>query len=72
MIKSRRMRLAGHVARMGNKENANRILVRKPEGKRRRCVDNNTMDLRERGWCGTDCINLAQDRDQWRPLVNRK
>jgi hypothetical protein len=51
MIKSRRMRWAGHVARMGEKRNAYRILVGKPEGKRplgrprRRCVDNITMDL---------------------------
>jgi hypothetical protein len=50
--------------------------VRKPEDKsplgrpRRRCVDNNKMDLREIGWDGMDWINLAQDRDQWRALVN--
>jgi hypothetical protein len=52
MIKSRRMRLAGHVARMGEKRNAYRILVGKPEGRplgrpRRRWVDNNKIDLRE-------------------------
>jgi hypothetical protein len=53
MIKPRRMRWAGHVARMGAKRNAYRILVGKPEGKRPlgrprcRCVDNNIMDLRE-------------------------
>jgi hypothetical protein len=56
MIKSRRMRLAGHVARMREKRNAYRILVGKLEGKRplgrsrRRCVDNVKMDLREIGW----------------------
>jgi hypothetical protein len=60
MIKSRRMRCIGHVARMGEKRNAYRILVRKPEGKRPlgrpRCrwVDNIKMDLREIGWDGMD------------------
>jgi hypothetical protein len=58
MINSRRMRWAGHVTRMGEKRNAYRILVGKPEGKkpfgrpRRRCVDNIKMDLREIGWYG--------------------
>jgi hypothetical protein len=76
MIKSRRMRWAGHVARMGAKRNAYRILVGKPEGKRplgrlrRRWVDNIKMDLREIGGDGLDWINLAEDRDQWRALVN--
>jgi hypothetical protein len=76
MIKSRRMRWAGHVARMGVTRNAYRILVGKPEGKRplgrprRRCVDNIKMNLRETGWGGVDWIELAQDRDQWRALVN--
>jgi hypothetical protein len=75
MIKSRRMRWAGHVARMGEKRNAYRTLVGNPEGKRplgrprRRWVDNLKMDLRERGWDGGDWIDLAQDRDQWRALV---
>jgi hypothetical protein len=54
MIKSRRMRWAGHVARMGEKMNAYRILMEMPEGKRplgrRRWVDNIKMDLREIGW----------------------
>jgi hypothetical protein len=54
MIKSRRMRWAGHVARMGEKRNGYRILVGKPEGKRRRWVDNIKMDLRETGWDGLD------------------
>jgi hypothetical protein len=73
MIKSRRMRWSGHVARIGAERNAYRILVEKPEGKRplgrprRRWVDN---DLREIEWGGTDWIYLAQDRDQWRALVN--
>jgi hypothetical protein len=61
---------------MGEKGNAYRILVGKPEGKRllerqrRRWVDNIKMDLREIGWDGVDCIDLAHDRDQWRALVN--
>jgi hypothetical protein len=72
MIKSRRMRWAGHVARMGSKRNAYRILVGKPEGKRPvgrprfRWVDNIKKNLRELGWDGMDWIDLAQDRDQWR------
>jgi hypothetical protein len=58
------------------KRNAYRILVEKREGKRPlgrsrcRCVDNIKIDLREIGWDGTDWIDLAQDRDQWRALVN--
>jgi hypothetical protein len=53
-----------------------RILVGKPEGKRplgrprRRWGNDIKMDLREIGWDGMDCIDLAQDRDQWRGLVN--
>jgi hypothetical protein len=75
MIKSRRMRWTGHVARIGAKSNAYRILVGKPEGKRplgrrrRWWVDNIKMDLRDIGWNGMDWIDLAQDRDQWRALV---
>jgi hypothetical protein len=52
------------------------ILVGKPEGKRplgrprRRWVDNINLDLREIGWNGVDWIDRAQDRDQWRALVN--
>jgi hypothetical protein len=76
MIKSMRIRWAGHVARMGERRNAYRILVGKPEGRRplgrprRRWVDNIKMDLREIGWDGIDWIDLAQDRDQWRVLGN--
>jgi hypothetical protein len=76
MIKPRRMRWAGHVARIWEMRNAYRILVGKPEGKRplgrprRRWLDNIKKDLREIGWDGVDWIELAQDRDQWRALVN--
>jgi hypothetical protein len=76
IIKSRRMRYAGHVTRMEEKRNACRILGEKarrkePLGKpRRRLVDNIEMDLREIGWGDIDWIDLAQDRDQWRALVN--
>jgi hypothetical protein len=69
MIESRRMRWAGHVAQMGHKRNAYRILVVKSEGKRplgrTRCrwVDNIKMDHREIGWDSMDWIDLAQDRD---------
>jgi hypothetical protein len=58
------------------KRNAYRILVGKPQGKiplgrpRRRWEDNIRMDLRGIGWSGMDWIDLAQDRDQWRALVN--
>jgi hypothetical protein len=76
VIKSRRMRWAGHVARMRSNRTAYRILVGKPEGKRplgrprRRWVDNIKMDLREIGWDGVDWIDMAQDKDEWRALVN--
>jgi hypothetical protein len=70
MIKSRRMRWAGHVARMGETRNAYRILVGKPEGKRPLGRPRRRMDLREIGWDDMDWIELAQDRDQWRAPVN--
>jgi hypothetical protein len=76
IIRSRRMRWAGHVARVGDKRNAYRLLVGKQEGKRilgrprRRWVDNIRMDLGEVGWGDVDWIGLAQDRNRWRALVN--
>jgi hypothetical protein len=76
MINSRRMRWSENVARRGEKRNAYRILVRKSEGKkplggpRRRYKNNNNIDFREIGWGGMDWINLGQDSDQWRALVN--
>jgi len=76
VIKSRRMRLDGHVALMGEERGVYRVLVGKPEGKRplgrprRRWVDNITMDLQEVGCGYMDWIGLAQDRDRWRTLVS--
>jgi hypothetical protein len=76
IIKWRRMRLAGHVARMGEKRNAYRLLVGKPEGKRplgrarHRWVDNIRMELGEVGWGHVDWIRLAKDRNRCRALVN--
>jgi hypothetical protein len=72
MVKSRRMRWAGHVAHMGQESGVHRVLVGKPEGKRprRRWEDNIKMDLQEvGGGCG-DWMVLAQDRDMWRALVS--
>jgi hypothetical protein len=75
VIKSRRMRWAGHIARMGEKRGAYRILVGRPEGgrplgrPRRRWEDNIKMDLHDVGW-GMDWIELVQDRDRWRTVVN--
>jgi hypothetical protein len=76
IIKSRRIRWAGHVARMGEKRNVYRLLVGKSEGKRplgrqrRRWTDNIKMDLLEIGLNVVDWIGLAQDRYSWRALVN--
>jgi hypothetical protein len=76
IIKARRKRWARHVARMGEKRNARRLLVGKPEGNmplgrpRRRWVDNIRIDLVEVGLGDVDWIGLAQDRDRWRALVN--
>jgi hypothetical protein len=76
IIKTRRMRWAEHVAGMGEKRNAYRLLMGKPEGRRplgrprRKWSDNIRMDLVEVGWGEVDWIGLAQDRDRWRALVN--
>ena len=76
VIKSRRMRWAGHVARMGEERGVYRFLVGKQEGKRPlgrtryRWVDNIRMDLQEEGCGYMDWIGLAQDRDRWRKLVS--
>src|SRR5215469_11694499 len=74
VVKSRRMRWAGHVARMGEGRGVHRVLVGKPEGKRplgrprRRWEDNIKMDLEEVGGVG-DWMELAQNREGWRGLV---
>ena len=75
-IKSRRMRLAGHVARMGDRRGVYRVLVVKPEGTRplgkprRRWENNIKMDLQEIGCVVMDWNKLAQDKDRWRALMN--
>jgi len=74
LIKSRRMRWAGHVARFGEERGVYIVLVGKPEGRRplrrprRRCVDIR-MDIQEVGCVYMDWIGLTQDRDRWRTLV---
>jgi hypothetical protein len=71
-----RIRWAGHVAQMGERTNAYRLLVGKPEGSRslgrprHRWADYIRMDLVEVEWGDVDWIGLAQDRDRWRALVN--
>jgi hypothetical protein len=76
MMKSRRMRWAGHVACMGERRGIYRVLVGKPEGNRllgiprHKWEDNMKIDLQEVGYRGMDCIDLAQGRDRWRELVN--
>jgi len=75
-MEPRRMRWAGHVARMGKERGAYRFVVGKPEGKRplgrprRRWVDNIRLDLQEVGCGYMDCIGLAHDRDGWWRLVS--
>jgi len=76
VIKSRRMRWAGHVARMGEEMVVYRDLLGKPEGRRPLgrprsiWVDNIRTDLQEVGCGYMDWIGLAQDRDRWRKLVS--
>jgi len=76
VIKSRRMRWAGHAARMREGRVVYRVLAGKPEGKRplgrprSRWEDNIKMDLQIVGCGGMDWIELALDRDRWRALVN--
>jgi hypothetical protein len=75
VLKSKKLRWKEHVARMGERRVAYRVLVGKPEGRRplgrprRRWEDNIKMDLREVWWGNVDWINLAQDRDRWRAFV---
>jgi hypothetical protein len=75
-VKSRRIRWAGHVARMGEERKVYKVLVRKPEGKRppgrsrRRWEDGIRINLREIGLGGADWIRLAQNRDRWRAVVS--
>jgi hypothetical protein len=76
MIKLRKVRWAGHVAQTREKKNTYRLLMQNPEGKRppgrSRCrwVDNIKMDLGEIEWGDVDWIGVAQDRDNWRALMN--
>jgi len=76
VIKSRRVRLAGHVARMGDRRGVYKVLVGKHEGKRPlgrprpTWEDNNKTYFQEVGWGCTDWNKLAQDRDRWRAFVN--
>jgi hypothetical protein len=76
VIKSRRMRWVGHVARMGEWKGVYRVLVGRPEGKRplgrprRRWEDNIKMDLKEVGVDGANWIQLAQDRVQCRDFLS--
>jgi hypothetical protein len=75
VVKSRRMRWAGHVARMGKDRGVHRVLVGKLEGKRswrrprRTWEDNIKMDFQKVGGGRGDWMELAQDRDRWRALV---
>jgi hypothetical protein len=76
VIKSRRMRWAGHVAGLGKRRGVYRVLVGKPEGKsplgrpRRSSEENNKMDLQEVGCVGMDWLDLPQDRDRWWAHLN--
>jgi hypothetical protein len=75
-MKSMRNRWAGHIELRGKNRNAYRVLMGKLEGKRplgspkHRWEDNIKMDFRETGWDWMDWIHLAQDKNQWKSLVN--
>jgi hypothetical protein len=76
-IKSRRMRWAGHVARVGEERKMYKVSVGNSEGKRpvgrlrRRWEDGIRVDLRKIGWGGGEWIQLVWDRDRWRAVVNK-
>jgi len=76
VVKSKRMRWAGHVVLMGERRGVYRVLVGKPKGMRphgkprRRWEDNIKINLQEVGCGGMEWIELAQDRDRWRAHVN--
>jgi hypothetical protein len=75
-MKSRRMRWAEHVARMGEERRVYWFLAREPEGKRplerqrRRWEDKIRINLSQTDWVSVERIHLAQDRDRWRAVVN--
>jgi hypothetical protein len=77
VVKLRRMRWAGHVARMGEDRGVHRVLVGNPAGKRplgrprRRWEDNIKMDFQKVGGGRGNWMELAQDRDRWRALVRK-
>jgi hypothetical protein len=76
VTKSRRMRWAGHVARIDARRGGYMVLVGRPDGKRllerhrRRWEDNINMNIQQVGWRGMDWIDLAEDRDRWRAVLN--
>jgi len=76
VVKTRRMRWAGHVARMGEERGVHRVLVGKPERKRplgrprRKWEDNIKTDLQEVGGGFGDWMELSEDRERWRALVS--
>jgi hypothetical protein len=75
-MKSRRMRWVGHAEGMGKRKAAYSVLVGKPKGERppgrtrRRRQENSKFDLEEVSWGGLDWIDLGQERDRWRAVIN--